>query len=333
MANYTEPIIIQIANDVTPNKKFGGKNDKSDNSLGSLASSLSKVLGVGAVIMEALKVLGDAINTILKPVKTMITGIFRLVSQLLRPIADVVVLLLMPVLQFIKPLIKVFNEIMRPYRTLAFSMMREANKTSDPSKAALLNTGAVSTIFAGFAMSILGVLKELLKSQVTIIASFIKTFLLNPLVDILMWSSPDFVKDAVKNYMSSNIDKGVVEFSKVLDSTFNTINSTVYNQMVDMAKEMGVSVQNLDTSSFTNALADKAQTAIDAAVRKLRNKTTDTPGVKSIDWTDPKTGTSYGTYFNEKGQGFSGVIPGTSQIDRAKALFNSLGVKTNGGVY
>ena len=149
----------------------GGSRSGSANT--TIAKAVSLGTGVASATQELVQMVKEAVNGVLKPVRSIIVGTLKLLAQLLRPISDMVVLLLMPILQFLRPIIKVFNDMMRPFRTAAYQLMRAAGKETDPLKKANIMSLAMTAILTGLNVGLIAVIGELVKFFISIIASII----------------------------------------------------------------------------------------------------------------------------------------------------------------
>ena len=196
--NVFEPIIVKFTDETTgpdgttTTRGGGGVTG----SLAGMAGSLTAVVGV---VSELLGVVKAAVDSVLKPLRTMLTAVMRVLAQLLRPIVDVMVLMLQPILHFLKPIIQVANEVMRPFRTLAYGLMREATLTDDTVQSNILSQMAISTMFAGISNVILAMAGELIK--------FVTTTVIDLFGGVLRFFGVE--TDVLKNTINSNIDNAL----------------------------------------------------------------------------------------------------------------------------
>lgn len=271
MASMTEPIIVQIVNEsgvgnVKSAAPGSTKTGANAGNIGALAGGLTKMLGMGAIIVEVLKMVGDAIESVIKPIKTVLSATFKLIAQLLRPIADVIMMLLMPFLQFLKPIIKVFNDIMRPYRTLAYRIMKSNTNSPGTIEWGEKNGLAIETLFAGFAVAITGVLAELLKTQLKIIESLILNLIIYPFIDIFGGLIGFFTGQSIKELKDSAknaFDIGIDFVNKGIDAFVKDLNKTTLEYFKTQAAQLGVDIQGIDISAAKNAIMAKVQSLFD----------------------------------------------------------------------
>jgi hypothetical protein len=162
-----DPIIVRIedatstANNASSGVSGGGAS--SGGKGGGAAGVAAGLTAVVSIVGEILGLVKGAVDGVLKPVRTVLSGILKLIAQLLRPIVDVLMIALMPILQFLKPIIKVANEIMRPFRVLAYGLMRQASRTDNAVEANALQGLAMASILGGIGNVLIGLTGELIK--------------------------------------------------------------------------------------------------------------------------------------------------------------------------
>ena len=190
MVNVFEPIIVKFQDETSGpgrgSRGGGGSGvgaagagvvgaEISSGGKGGMAGIAAGLTAVVAVVGEVVGLVKNALDGVLKPLMTLVSGILKLISQLLRPIVDVFMMLLMPILQFLKPIIRVANDVMRPFRVLAYGLMRQASQSGNAVESGALNNLAMTTIFAGIGNVLVGVSGELVKMISGIVIDVLST--------------------------------------------------------------------------------------------------------------------------------------------------------------
>lgn len=151
-----EFIIKLISDDFAEGVGGKGKGGVSGTAFG-LGAKLG--LGIG-LATEALGLLKDTIGNVLRPVKTIIKGIFKLIGELLRPVTDVLILVLRPILIIIRPLIQLFKAFMAPFVSIAREFGRIATQQAAKGNIGLAleaSVEGVKTLIAPFIISLVSV--------------------------------------------------------------------------------------------------------------------------------------------------------------------------------
>lgn len=220
MAAYTDPIVVQIVDEVA-NVGNPNRNKKSGATSGDLAAGITKLGGIAALISEVVGMVKDAIDGILKPIKTVITGMLKLVTQFLRPIADIIIVLLQPLLMLLKPIVRLFNQLMQPFRKIAYDLMREAGTKEVGSVSQnLLYIQALGTLLSG-----------ILASMFPIIAQLITMFIVNPIFSLLEAVLPMF-----KNQLESA--------KNAINTGLINTGQTIYQATLDMVGKHATELEN-----------------------------------------------------------------------------------------
>ena len=214
MANVFEPIIVKITDTTSGPDSDGTPGRKKDTFGAGLAGVAAAIGGIAVLVGEIVSIVKNAVEGVLKPVKTVITGILKLVAQLLRPVVDMLMMVLMPILMFLKPIIRVANEIMRPFRTLAYSLMRQSSQESDPVKSSALNMLAGTTIMAGVGNVLLGMLGEVFKTLISVMAS-----LMRPII----------------RFVGGNVEQIVGNANNAIDNALQSVQAVTLNGLLQMA--------------------------------------------------------------------------------------------------
>lgn len=79
-------------------------------------TSMLGFVSIGALIFE-----------ILKPITSLVGGIFKILGEFLRPIADVLTILFQPILVMIRPILQMFKVLMQPFKELSMKGLAAAN--------------------------------------------------------------------------------------------------------------------------------------------------------------------------------------------------------------
>lgn len=232
MATSTEPIIVQIVNEGSSAIKSGIGGGSSGGKKGSnvdLLSGLGKLTGIVAIIAELGTMIYDAVMSVAKPIKTVLSAIFKLIAQLLRPIVDVVMILLMPILQLIKPFVKLFTQLMQPFRKIAYDLMKQASNVqggiSSPTGMALIFQ-AITTLLSGMLTSIWVVVGDMLK-----------TMIINPIFELLKAVLPIF---------SSQLEDARVTINEGIDGATKGIYQATLDTMKTAANNTKAALTGMD---------------------------------------------------------------------------------------
>lgn len=119
-----EFIIKLISDDFEAGVSSTGTAKSSGSSVGGIAAMTGILGGIGLGIQQLLSVVGPVIDTLLKPIKSIMTGIFKLVGELIRPVIEIITFLLRPVLMLLKPLIQMFKTFLAPFMDIARGYMQ-----------------------------------------------------------------------------------------------------------------------------------------------------------------------------------------------------------------
>lgn len=297
MANSTEPIIVQIVNEAGA-AISGGSTKKTGEGSGLLATT-AKITSIIGIAQEIAKLVSEAMNTLIKPIRTVLLGILKMVAQLLRPFSDMILILLIPILQFLKPLIKVFNDMMKPFRTVAFKLMSQASKTGNVAEKNLLMTMALSALFEGFNFGILGIAKELLKGLTNGIIDTVKELVIGPLLDLFKvivpdWIVSDDVFESTKQAIFSGLDDAKVTINNALDTGLNSLRDSSLKKYDNLLKTF---TDKVDWKSPEDMLAAKMSSIIANAASRA------TGGNGNINWS-PGNIASGGSVYNPTTGGY-----------------------------
>jgi hypothetical protein len=253
MASYFEPIIVQIE-DGTANINSGG------GAKGNSGMQLGKLVGAIDVLQEIMGLVKEAVKGILAPLSHMVTGILKLVAQFIRPAVDVLMILLIPILNILKPLVKVFNDIMRPFRQIAFKMAKEGGIAGA--------LAAPAIILQGLMTAVLNVVAQFIKSSMFLITDLLKRLIFYPLADILPGVSREGVDKAFQGIQDA--------VNTVLDNFllggggFPGINKLMLDSAKNVARGLGVSVDNIDYATPMKKAQKSAQSSLDEFWAGLR---------------------------------------------------------------
>lgn len=246
MPTSEEPIIVRIIRET--GRSSAGTEATPGASGGSLASGAAKLTGIFNIMQALASMAGTAINGIMKPLVTLVTGVLKLLAQFLRPAIDILVISLMPLFTLLKPLVKVFNDIMRPFREIAMRMIK-----SNP----LLAPAASGVILQGLSVALLNVVGEFIKTSIGMWMGLLKQIILYPLADLLPWFDREGVDVAV-NGIQDMVASGI-------DTVLKGINQTSLTVAKNIASSLGVMVDDID---FTSSMK-KAQSKLQASVNDL----------------------------------------------------------------
>lgn len=231
MPSYTEPIIVQIVNDVNAKiTSSGGGNAVKG------AAGLSATFNVLQDIYGLVK---EAVAGVLRPVVNVVKGVLKLLAQFLRPAIDLIMILLMPILQMLKPMVKIFNEIMRPFRQIAYDMIKKGGATA--------MFPAMAVINLGFITALINVLGEMIKQSTTLILSLLKPLLFYPLADLLPWFDREMVDKAfshVQDTISGTIDTGLGFLNDQALNAAKGIRSLIKNVVGEVATAARMSIND-----------------------------------------------------------------------------------------
>ena len=160
----------KIADIGNPQESFLSKG------MGEIGGSLGQIIGylsVGAIVMEALKPVGEMLGQLVK-----------MVSIFLRPIAEAFMVIIVPLMNLLRPIIQIFNVAMMPFRmalaklTASAAMdMARAGQTGD---AALLGSGLTKSLMGigiigiGLETALMKVGLQLLKMATSVLVNLVQ---------------------------------------------------------------------------------------------------------------------------------------------------------------
>jgi len=176
-----EEFIIKLFNQDVEDGIKGSTSSGALAGIGKL-TAIASVISGGVGIITSL--VGDTVNTLLRPIIGILKGMVRLVGELLRPIVDVFVILLRPILDMLRPIIQIFRAMMGPFLRIG----QEFGRLSQQALAMGENTQAMNFAIEG-AKAIIGPFIVVLSSFVIEMASFLLIenvrLLLTTLVDVI----------------------------------------------------------------------------------------------------------------------------------------------------
>jgi len=206
MANYTEPIIVQIVNDATAS--ISGNSGRGGGG-GSAIGNAAKLSAGFNVLQEIYGLISEAVKGVLQPVVSVIKGVLKLLAQFLRPAIDILMVFLLPLMMFIKPLVKVFNEIMKPFRKIAYDMMKSGGMAA--------TQPAILVLLMGMQAALVNVFAALLKQVFMMIAGMVDTIFGTSLGETVS-KTFDTVLEVYNNEMLNAATGVQTGFNKIMDS-------------------------------------------------------------------------------------------------------------------
>jgi len=271
MATSTEPIVVQIINEgasATKSAIGGGSSG------GSAVGGIAKLTGLIGVVAEIAGLVKEAVNGLIKPIKSVLLGILKMVAQILRPFSDMILILLIPILQFLKPLMKAFNEVMKPFRKVAMQLMGAAGNTSDSTAKAGLMTAAFGAIIEGFQYGILTIFKELLKVMMSNIIDLIKNMIISPLIELFKvvvpnWIVNDDIFDSVKNVIFAGLDIAKSDINTALDKNITDASEVSIKKYNNILQSFN---NKVDWKTPEDILASKMSQMLREAAKKATQK-------------------------------------------------------------
>lgn len=247
MPTSEEPIIVRIVREAGGSPVAEGAPGGGGGA--SLVGGAAKLSGMFNVLQAISNMVGNAVNGIMKPLNSILSGTLKLLGQFLRPAIDILVVSMMPLFTMLKPLVKVFNDIMRPFREIAMRMIKSNPMAmAGPANVVLLQ---------GLATALVNVVGEFIKVGIGMFLGVFKNMILYPLADLLPWFDREGVDVAVAG-VQDMVTRGV---NTVLDG----LNKTSLTVAKNIATGLGVMVDDIDFSSSMK----KAKTRLQASINDL----------------------------------------------------------------
>lgn len=328
-----DEFIIRITDDFKKATGVGGGDTSGEASgagLGAIAGA-GAALGAGLVIAtELLSIAKDALGNLLKPIKSLLTGIVKLIGELLRPLVDVVLLILRPILIILKPFIDTFKALMGPFLDIAreFGALAQAQaREGDLSGAIGLSLEAIQTILGPMIVALTSVSMQMVTSVVLESISFLIGSMLETMA--VVFSYIPVIGDDISEALLAardGLDEGLAAAAEALNGTVSLVTDVILGGMLEDAQTRLEEARETYPTEYADVFIEQPA-AVLAEIAKQAEKDTETletevkDGLKLLQTeTDSKMG--------EEGTVIGSFQTGLSSIEGAVTTFvENLGKK------